>query len=155
MSVIDNIALGFSVAVTPENFLYCLAGAFLGTLLGVFPGLGPVTTIAMLLPCAVAIGGDKRWPSLPDVPSMAESGYPSVRPSAWYGVFAPRGTPPAIVMKLSAVFRKIVSAPELADRLDGIGMVPEPLDSDDFANVIRRDIETNGKVIREAHVTLE
>lgn len=50
MSVFDNIALGFSVAITPENFLYCLAGAFLGTLVGVFPGLGPVTTIAMLLP---------------------------------------------------------------------------------------------------------
>ena len=50
MSILDNIAMGFSVAVTPENFLYCLAGAFLGTLVGVFPGLGPVTTIAMLLP---------------------------------------------------------------------------------------------------------
>ena len=50
MSIIDNLAMGFSVAVTPENFLYCLAGAFLGTLVGVFPGLGPVTTIAMLLP---------------------------------------------------------------------------------------------------------
>lgn len=50
MSVLDNIAMGFSVAVTPENFLYCLAGSFLGTLVGVFPGLGPVTTIAMLLP---------------------------------------------------------------------------------------------------------
>ena len=42
--------MGFSVAVTPENFLYCLAGALLGTLVGVLPGLGPVTTIAMLLP---------------------------------------------------------------------------------------------------------
>jgi TctA family transporter len=50
MNILDNLAMGFSVAVTPENFLYCLAGAFLGTLVGVFPGLGPVTTIAMLLP---------------------------------------------------------------------------------------------------------
>lgn len=50
MSVWSNIAPGFSVAVTPENFLYCLIGAFLGTLVGVFPGIGPVATIAMLLP---------------------------------------------------------------------------------------------------------
>lgn len=104
---------------------------------------------------AIAVGGDKRWQSLPDVPSMAEAGYPSVRPSAWYGVFAPRGTSPAIVAKLSALFRKIVSAPEMAEKLDGIGMVPEPLDSEDFAKVIRDDIETNGKVIREAHITLD
>ena len=104
---------------------------------------------------AIAVGGDKRWKSLPDVPTMAEAGYPSVRPSALYGVFVPRGTPPAVVAKLSSVFRDIVSTPEMADKLDGIGMVPEPLDSADFAKVIRDDIETNGKVIREAHITLE
>ena len=50
MELWHNIAMGFSVALTPENFLYCLFGAVLGTLVGVLPGLGPVTTIAMLLP---------------------------------------------------------------------------------------------------------
>jgi TctA family transporter len=50
MEFLHNIALGFSVALTGTNFVYCLIGAVLGTLVGVFPGLGPVTTIAMLLP---------------------------------------------------------------------------------------------------------
>src|ERR1700720_4113011 len=50
MELWQNIEMGFSVALTPENFLYCLIGAVLGTLVGVLPGLGPVTTIAMLLP---------------------------------------------------------------------------------------------------------
>src|SRR5580698_9705956 len=50
MELLHNLALGFGVALTPENFLYCLAGATLGTLVGVLPGLGPITTIAMLLP---------------------------------------------------------------------------------------------------------
>ncbi len=104
---------------------------------------------------AIAIGGDKRWALLPDVPSMAEAGYPSVRPSAWYGVFVPRGTPPAIVAKLSATFRTIIASPELADKLDGIGMVANPLDSADFAKVIQDDIKTNGDVIRAAHITLD
>lgn len=45
-----NLALGLQVAVTPANLLYCLAGAALGTLVGVLPGIGPVTAIAMLLP---------------------------------------------------------------------------------------------------------
>ena len=47
---LDNLALGFATALTPGNLLACLTGAFIGTLIGVLPGLGPVTTIALLLP---------------------------------------------------------------------------------------------------------
>jgi len=50
MDMLSNLALGFSTAVTPENLLYCLIGTTLGTLIGVLPGIGPVATIAMLLP---------------------------------------------------------------------------------------------------------
>jgi len=50
MDLIANLALGFEAALTPLNLLYCLGGVFLGTLIGVLPGLGPVATIAMLLP---------------------------------------------------------------------------------------------------------
>lgn len=50
MELLDNLALGFSVAFTLENLMYALAGCVLGTLVGVLPGLGPVPTIAMLLP---------------------------------------------------------------------------------------------------------
>ncbi|ANN68660.1 tripartite tricarboxylate transporter permease [Bordetella bronchialis] len=50
MDLLQNLALGFSVAVSPENLLYALLGCILGTLVGVLPGLGPVPTIAMLLP---------------------------------------------------------------------------------------------------------
>ena len=50
MELITNIGLGLSTALTPLNMLYCLAGVFLGTLIGVLPGLGPTATIAMLLP---------------------------------------------------------------------------------------------------------
>ncbi|TCK28746.1 TctA family transporter [Ancylobacter aquaticus] len=50
MEIFDNLALGFSVAVTFQNIFYCFIGVLLGTLIGVLPGLGPVPTIAMLLP---------------------------------------------------------------------------------------------------------
>jgi TctA family transporter len=50
MDIINNLILGFSVAVSPINLLYCLIGVLLGTLIGVLPGIGPVATIAMLLP---------------------------------------------------------------------------------------------------------
>ncbi len=50
MELFEHLALGFSVALTPENVAYCLLGCLLGTLIGVLPGIGPVPTIAMLLP---------------------------------------------------------------------------------------------------------
>ena len=50
MELFDNLALGFSVALSWSNLLYCFAGALLGTIVGVLPGVGPVVTIALLLP---------------------------------------------------------------------------------------------------------
>ena len=50
MDVLSNLALGFGVALTLKNLTYCFLGVFLGTLIGVLPGIGPLVTIAMLLP---------------------------------------------------------------------------------------------------------
>jgi putative tricarboxylic transport membrane protein len=55
MDLLSNLALGFHVAATPLNLLYCFAGCMLGTLIGVLPGIGPVATIAMLLPATYAL----------------------------------------------------------------------------------------------------
>ena len=55
MDLLANLALGFATAVSPVNLLYCLIGVFLGTAIGVLPGLGPTATIAMLLPVTFAL----------------------------------------------------------------------------------------------------
>jgi putative tricarboxylic transport membrane protein len=55
MEIFSNLALGLSIAVTPGNLFYCLIGVFLGTAIGVLPGLGPTATIAMLLPITFAL----------------------------------------------------------------------------------------------------
>ena len=55
MDLIANLSLGFGVAFTPVNLMYALAGCILGTLIGVLPGIGPVATIAMLLPATYAL----------------------------------------------------------------------------------------------------
>jgi putative tricarboxylic transport membrane protein len=55
MDMLSNLALGFGVALTPINVLYAFIGCFLGTLIGVLPGIGPVATIAMLLPTTYAL----------------------------------------------------------------------------------------------------
>src|SRR5437868_15033706 len=55
MELLNNLSLGFGVAFTFTNLLYCLVGCILGTLIGVLPGIGPVATIAMLLPATYAL----------------------------------------------------------------------------------------------------
>ena len=50
MDLLNNLAAGFAVALTPINLLFCLIGALVGTLVGVLPGIGPLATLAMLLP---------------------------------------------------------------------------------------------------------
>ena len=50
MELLHNLAVGFGVALTPANLFFALAGALIGTLIGVLPGIGPIATIAMLLP---------------------------------------------------------------------------------------------------------
>ena len=55
MELFDNLAMGFGVAFTFQNLIYCFVGCLLGTLIGVLPGIGPVATIAMLLPATYAL----------------------------------------------------------------------------------------------------
>ena len=55
MELFNNLALGFSVALAGGNILYCLVGVILGTLIGVLPGIGPIATIAMLLPATFVL----------------------------------------------------------------------------------------------------
>src|ERR1044072_7538379 len=55
MDVISNLGLGFTVALTLQNIAYCFIGVLLGTIIGVLPGIGPVTTVAMLLPISFTL----------------------------------------------------------------------------------------------------
>ena len=60
MEIIANLWLGFGVAVSPANLMWCLIGVFLGTAIGVLPGLGPSATIAMLLPATFGLNRCRR-----------------------------------------------------------------------------------------------
>ena len=57
-ALFSNLALGFSVAVSLQNLVWCLAGAVIGTAIGVLPGIGPVATMALLLPATYALPAD-------------------------------------------------------------------------------------------------
>lgn len=55
MDFVNNLAMGFSVALSVQNILYCMVGVIVGTAIGVLPGLGPLATIAMLLPLTYSL----------------------------------------------------------------------------------------------------
>jgi tripartite-type tricarboxylate transporter receptor subunit TctC len=69
----------------------------------------------------LAVTSARRLPSLPNVPTMAELGYPQVTVSNWLGLVAPRGTPPAVVKKLNEAFNKALATPDLREKITGPG----------------------------------
>jgi tripartite-type tricarboxylate transporter receptor subunit TctC len=73
---------------------------------------------------ALAITGDARWPALPDVPTMAELGYPAATHWVWLGIMAPAGTSSAIVDRLNREINAVLREPEIRDRMLALGTSP-------------------------------
>jgi tripartite-type tricarboxylate transporter receptor subunit TctC len=104
---------------------------------------------------AIAVSSAKRSASAPDVPTVAESGYPSFEYSNWNAFFAPAKTPPAIVRKLNAEVGKILADPEVQQRLTTQGADPAPGTPESLARYMREDHERWKKVIKSAGIKPE
>jgi tripartite-type tricarboxylate transporter receptor subunit TctC len=94
----------------------------------------------------------ERVSTLPDAPTIAESGYPGFEASVWHAFIAPRGTPPAVVEKLAAEIRKALASPEVKERLAGLGAEVSPTGPEELGALIRSESERYGKLIREAKI---
>ena len=103
----------------------------------------------------IAITGDKRLNSLPDVPSFAESGLPQVTLKTWQGVGAPVGTPKAIIDKISAEIEKLVALPDTVEKLDAQGFVPFYNNADRTAELLKGDIARFAKIIKDGNIKVE
>src|ERR1700721_989762 len=88
---------------------------------------------------AIAVTGKERSDELPDVPSMAEAGYPEVDVHLWSGIFAPTATPPAVVAKLRKVFAEAIADPGVSQKLKAMAVNPGGAPRDKFANTINSD----------------
>ena len=97
----------------------------------------------------------KRNQALPDVPTVAESGYKDYSVVSYYGVFGPAGMPPAVVARLNADINKLLARPDVRTALLGQGLEPHPLSTDEFAALIRDDIRKNKDVIASAGIKVE
>ncbi len=97
---------------------------------------------------ALAVTGAKRSPALPEVPTIAEQGFPGVEATAWYGVLAPAGTSKPVVSRLHGEIVKILKQPDVVQKLDGLGFEIVGSTPEQFAAYIRSEIKKWEKVVR-------
>jgi tripartite-type tricarboxylate transporter receptor subunit TctC len=104
---------------------------------------------------AIAISGKNRLAALPDMPTFAEAGMPALESTNWFGMLAPAGTPRDILNKLSAEMNRIQMAPEMKEKLTAQGVDPFPGNPDQFAALIKSDMDKYAKVVKAANIKLE
>lgn len=98
---------------------------------------------------ALAVAADKRIAALPDVPTAAEAGFPGYEHYAWWGVFAPRGTPPTLLDRLNAILRAAVTEPAIAQKLQGYHAQPLALTRTQTQELIEADYRAMGEMVRK------
>jgi tripartite-type tricarboxylate transporter receptor subunit TctC len=104
---------------------------------------------------ALGITAAKRHPLVPDLPTIAEAGLTGYEVTEWFGLLAPAGTPKEIVTRLNAEVVKILTAPEMSERLVGQGFEILANTPDAFAAALRNDIAKWGDVVKQANLRLE
>lgn len=97
---------------------------------------------------ALAVTGAKRAADLPDVPTIAELGFPGYLATNWYSFIAPANTPPAIVKKLNAAIVSAINDKATLARLSAQGMEPDPSTSEEMRAFVTKEYDTWGKVAR-------
>jgi tripartite-type tricarboxylate transporter receptor subunit TctC len=103
----------------------------------------------------LAVTSLQRHPMLPDVPTVAESGYPNFEALSWQGLFAPAGTPKAVIDRLNAETRAALESPQIKDFFSKQGMDVRASTPAEFRAFIEREIPKWANIIKEAGVTLQ
>ena len=104
---------------------------------------------------ALAVASRTRIDALPDVPTVAESGYRDYEVEGWFGLFAPAKTPRETVSRLVNTFAAAMQVPAVRVKLATLGLYPIQICGSDFGTLIRRQYEEYGRVIREAQITAQ
>jgi tripartite-type tricarboxylate transporter receptor subunit TctC len=103
----------------------------------------------------LAISSEKRLPNLPDVPTFIELGYPEINDYTWTTIFAPAGTPPAVVDKLNRAVNQVLAMPEYKDKLDKGGLLPVGGSPQETASYITSEIKHWTKVVSDTGAKAE
>jgi tripartite-type tricarboxylate transporter receptor subunit TctC len=117
------------------------------------PGVLPHFKSHTLKP--IAVSTLTRSPALPDVPTVAESGLPGFSFSLWGGMFAPKGTPPEIIDKLSTEINAILTEPDTKQRLEAEGAIVKPNTPAEFAKFLDAERAKYSEIVKETGVQLD
>lgn len=104
---------------------------------------------------ALATTGPQRMAALPEVPTFKESGYPNFEVLEWNGFFAPAGTPPAVIDRLSAAVRDATRTTEVQQRLAALGIEPVGSTPKEFATFLQGQISRWGALVKAANITVD
>lgn len=104
---------------------------------------------------ALAAGSEKRSSVLPDVPTTEEQGFKNSAYDFWSGLFAPAGTPPAVIAKLNAEVRKALESPEVKDRLNALGTDIAPTTPAEFDKKVARELAANAELVKRANIKIQ
>jgi tripartite-type tricarboxylate transporter receptor subunit TctC len=127
-----------------------LLGEHLTSMFGTYSNVAPHLKTGRLR--ALAAGTPTRIAQLPELPTVAESGFAGFEVAAWFGTFAPAKTPKDTVSELARWFSAAMQAPEVRAKLDAQGLYPAGTCGTDFAAYLRAQYEEYGRIIREANI---
>lgn len=130
-----------------------LIGGQMSIYLGGIPVQLPMIKAGKVRPLGTS--GLKRSRQLPDVPTIAEAGVPGYEVDVWYGLFAPRGTPPSVVAKIAADVSRIMQAPELQERWSALGVEPVGTSPAAFKTLFAAEIRKWGEVVKAAKISMD
>src|SRR5262245_49328481 len=95
----------------------------------------------------IAVSSAKRFPRLPQIPTLAESGLPGFESNGWFGIVAPAGTPSDVIATLNAALVKVLNDPAVVERIRALGAEPMPMTPAEYGAFIRTEIDKWSKVV--------
>lgn len=101
---------------------------------------------------ALAVSGTRRYAPLPDVPTVAEQGYPGFAIIGWNGIHAPAKTPPAVLARLSADIASILRLPDVQAKIEAAGFEPTVMERAEFVDFVQADAALSVRVIRAGNI---
>jgi len=143
-------ALHVPLKGTPPMLAETMAGRIHYAWVPAVSSMGPVKD-GKVKPLAVST--PKRIAALPDVPTIAEAGFPAGESTFWLALLAPAKTPPEVVAKVNAEVNRALHSPEMKERLAKLGTEPMSMSAGEADAFIRREYEVLGKVMRDAGLT--
>jgi tripartite-type tricarboxylate transporter receptor subunit TctC len=102
---------------------------------------------------ALAVTATGRVPQMPEVPTVAEQGYPGFEVQSWWGILAPAGVPQPILRRVHAELNRILATPDVQDRLAQLGMAIRASTPEEFSRFIASEMEFWGKVVRDRKIS--